>query len=195
MLVKICGLNRREDAEVAAAEGADFLGFIFVPGTPRAIESTGSGWIRSLEATRAGVFRDASLETILEIRDRFELDWIQLHGNEPDSFIEELGPRVIRRVKPQAELDWNRVSWLSKRCLPLIDPGGGDGRSCDWLTLGQPQGDPRFGLAGGLDPDNVAEAIKIVRPYLVDVCSGVESSPGVKDHRRICDFIRRAKQV
>ena len=70
MLVKICGLKRREDAEAAIAAGADFLGFIFVPGTPRAIEVTEADWIRTLEATRVGVFRDASLVTILKVRDR-----------------------------------------------------------------------------------------------------------------------------
>ncbi len=194
VLVKICGLKRQPDAEAAIAAGADFLGFIFVPGTPRAIDTAEADWIRTLDATRVGVFRDATLATIIEIRDRFELDYIQLHGYESDRFIDALGPRVIRRVQPQEHFDWKLISGLSKRCLPLIDPGGGDGQSCDWRSLGRPQDNPRFGLAGGLNPDNVQEAINILHPHLVDVSSGIESQPGIKDHQQIRDFVSRAKE-
>ncbi|MBD3872469.1 MAG: bifunctional indole-3-glycerol phosphate synthase/phosphoribosylanthranilate isomerase, partial [Acidobacteria bacterium] len=95
MRIKICGMTRREDAEVAVAAGADLVGFIFVPGTPRALDEARLDWIREVKgAETVGVFRDAPLERILSIRDLLDLNWVQLHGDEPDSYLEALGERV-----------------------------------------------------------------------------------------------------
>jgi phosphoribosylanthranilate isomerase len=183
-------MTRREDAEVAVAAGADLVGFIFVPGTPRALDEARLDWIREVKgAETVGVFRDAPLERILSIRDLLDLNWVQLHCDEPDSYLEALGERVIRRVKIGTEVDWDRVARLSERCLPLFDPGAGDGVSWAWKTLAERPAGIRFGLAGGLTPGNVADAVRTVRPHLVDVSSGVESEPGIKDHAKIRNFV------
>jgi phosphoribosylanthranilate isomerase len=194
--IKICGITRPEDAAAAVAAGADLVGFIFVPGTPRALDETRVGWIREVEgAETVGVFADAPLNEVRRIRDLLGLNWVQLHGDEPDSYLEALGERVIRRVKIGAEVDWERVARLSRRCLPLFDPGAGDGRAWGWEALAERPAGIQFGLAGGLTPGNVAEAVHIVRPHLVDVSSGVEAAPGVKDHAKIRDFMAAVRKI
>lgn len=213
VLVKICGLRAAEDAEAAIAAGADLLGFIFVPETPRFLNPETAGWVRSLDgAETVGVFRDAPLETILRVRDALDLDWVQLHGQEPDTYLARLGSRVLRRVPVAVERSmdegravWRRVLELGSSCLPLIDPGSGDGTTCDWSSLGQGPPDTRYGLAGGLDPDNVERAIRLIRPALVDVSSGVEprttdpaggrSTPGLKDHALVRRFVAAAHRA
>jgi phosphoribosylanthranilate isomerase len=174
--------------------GADMLGFVFRSGTPRALEPKASGWIRDVTGVeRVGVFLDATLDEIVRIRDLLALDWVQLHGLEPDSYLEILGERVIRRVPVGSEIDWDRVTDLADRCLPLFDPGAGDGVAWAWETLAESPPGIRFGLAGGLTPDNVADAVRTVQPYLVDVSSGVEASPGIKDHAKVRAFIAAAR--
>jgi len=100
---------------------------------------------------------------------------------------------VIRRVTAGVEVDWDRVAWLSERCLPLLDPGAGDGTIWAWETHAERPAGIRFGLAGGLTPGNVAEAVRVVRPAMVDVSSGVESVLGRKDHAKIRDFVDAVK--
>ena len=190
MLIKICGITRPEDAEAAVGAGADLVGFIFVPGTPRALDEARSGWVREVKgAEKVGVFLDSPLDTVMRVRDLLGLDWIQLHGDEPDSFLEVLGEKVIRRVKVGTDIDWGQTARLAERCLPLFDPGAGDGAPWAWETLAERPAGIRFGLAGGLTPGNVAEAVEVVRPSMVDVSSGVESVPGIKDHAKIRDFV------
>lgn len=196
MLVKICGLTRRSDAETAIAAGADLLGFIFVPGTPRAVTVAGAPWIRELRgAATVGVFRDADLEQITEVRRALDLDRVQLHGGEPDAWLTALGPGVIRRVPVGPEgVDPQRVrSVHDLGALPLLDPGAGDGRPWDWAGAGAQLGGVPFGLAGGLGPDCVAAAVAACRPALVDVSSGVESAPGRKDHEAVRTFVAAAR--
>lgn len=194
--IKICGLTRPQDAEAAVAAGADFLGFVFRQGTPRKLEPARAGWVRGLTgAEKVGVFLDAPLDEILRIRELLELDWVQLHGDEPDSFLEILGSRVIRRVKVADRVDWKRVEFLSERCLPLFDPGAGDGLAWDWDTLANRPAGVRFGLAGGLTPDTVADALRSTKAAMVDVSSGVEASPAIKDHQKIKAFITNARSV
>ena len=194
MLIKICGITRPEDAEAAVDAGADLVGFIFVPGTPRALDEARLDWVREVEgAEKVGVFLDSPLEKVMRIRDLLGLDWIQLHGDEPDSFLEVLGEKVIRHVKVGTEVDWDRVAHLSQRCLPLFDPGAGGGVAWAWETLAGRPADIRFGLAGGLTPDNVADAVRTICPHLVDVSSGVEAAPGIKDHAKIRDFISNVR--
>jgi phosphoribosylanthranilate isomerase len=194
VLIKICGITRPEDAEVAVAAGADLLGFVFRSGTPRALDPAASAWIGDVSGVeKVGVFLDAPLDEVVRIRDHLALEWVQLHGDEPDSYLEVLGEKVIRRVPVGSEIDWNRVTDLAGRCLPLFDPGAGDGVAWTWDVLGESPPGIRFGLAGGLTPENVADAVRTVRPYLVDVSSGVEASPGIKDHLKIRDFIAAAR--
>jgi len=194
VLVKICGITRPEDADAAKAAGADFLGFVFRKGTPRALNPERAGWIRDIgDVQTVGVFLDAPLDEVQHIRNLLNLDWVQLHGDEPDSYLDAIGENVIRRVKVGATVDWDRVAWLSERCLPLFDPGAGDGTTWAWDVLTERPEGLRFGLAGGLDPDNVADAVRAVRPYLVDVSSGVEASPAIKDHAKVRDFITNVR--
>ena len=196
MKVKICGITRPEDADAAVAAGADLLGFVFRSGTPRALDPATSSWIRDVRGVeRVGVFLDSPLDEVMRIRDLLALDWVQLHGDEPDSFLEDLGGQVIRRVRVGSEIDWNRVAHLAERCLPLFDPGAGDGVAWAWEALEASPTGIRFGLAGGLTPNNVANAVRTVRPYLVDVSSGVEASPGIKDHSKTRDFITTVREA
>jgi phosphoribosylanthranilate isomerase len=196
MKIKICGITRSEDAEVAIEAGADFLGFVFREGTPRALDPAASGWVRDVGGVeKVGVFLDAPLHEVERIRDLLGLDWVQLHGEEPDTYLDALGERVIRRIPVGSEIDWNRVANLAGRCLPLFDPGAGDGMAWAWEVL---QGGPtglRIGLAGGLTPENVGDAVRTVQPYLVDVSSGVEAAPGVKDHAKIHGFVTAARSA
>jgi len=143
-------------------------------------------------AATVGVFRDASLAEMVGVRDALALDWVQLHGREADGLIDALGPRVIRRVDPGGAM-WLRVEELANRCLPLLDPGVGSGLKVDWSALPAPPIGARFGLAGGLAPGNVADAVRRLRPAMVDVSSGVEFAPGVKDPARVREFVENAR--
>ena len=195
-LVKICGITRPEDAEAAIAAGADLLGFVFKPGTPRALVAADVGWVREIRGIQVvGVFLDQPLDEIVETREMLGLDWVQLHGDEPDSYLQELGRGVIRRVKAGDEVDWTEVADLAERALPLFDPGAGDGLAWAWESLAERPPGLKIGLAGGLDHDTVADAVRATRPYLVDVSSGVESAPGVKDHGKIRRFIDAARRA
>ena len=196
MLIKICGITRPDDAELAVAAGTDFLGFVFRPGTPRMLVPEKADWIRDIRgAESVGVFLDAPLSEVLQIRKQLGLDWVQLHGDEPDSFLEVLGRQVIRRVAVGSQIDWNRVAHLGGMCLPLFDPGAGDGLTWAWECLADPPEGLRFGLAGGLTPENVADAVRVTRPYLVDVSSGVEAAPGIKDHDKVRRFIANSRSA
>ena len=196
MLIKICGLTRPEDAEAAVSAGADMVGFVFVPGTPRAVTLESAPWVREITgAATVGVFRDASIAEIIAVRDALGLKWVQLHGQEPDALIDVLEPRVIRRVDPGEGRVWDRVAELEGRCLPLLDPGAGGGVTVDWNALPPPLEGVRFGLAGGLGPDNVATAVSRLQPAMVDVSSGVEVAPGIKDHGLIRAFIANARSA
>jgi phosphoribosylanthranilate isomerase len=194
MLIKICGLTRPADAEAAIAAGADLLGFVFVAGTPRALDPAEAGWIRDIVgAEKVGVFRDAELDEIRAVRRDLGLDRVQLHGGEPDEWLEDLGPETLRRVRPDGIDPWRRAAVLSGRCLPLLDPGAGDGVAFDWGALRPRPTGLWIGLAGGLTPATVAEAIHRVRPALVDVSSGVEAAPGIKDPELMTAFVAAAR--
>jgi len=194
MLVKICGLTRPGDAEVAIEAGADLLGFVFVPGTPRFVDPSQAIWIRDLAgAEKVGVFRDQELDSIIAIRDLLGLDRVQLHGEEPESWLDTLGPDTLRRVQPRGTDPWQRAAMLSGRCLPLFDPGAGDGRPFDWATLRPRPTGLWIGIAGGLNHENVTEAVHVVRPALVDVSSGVESAPGIKEPDLVAAFVAAAR--
>ena len=194
VMIKICGLTRRQDAEAAIAAGADLLGFVLVPGTARFVRARDAGWIRHLGgAETVGVFRDEPVECVEEVRELLAFDWVQLHGSEPDEHLVRLGPRVIRRVRPVGERTWQEVERVARRALPLLDPGAGDGLGWSWSALTVPPAGLRFGVAGGLRPDTVGDLVRTLRPALVDVSSGVESAPGIKDPRLLNAFVRAAR--
>ncbi|MCP4901952.1 MAG: phosphoribosylanthranilate isomerase [bacterium] len=198
MRIKICGLTSADAASAVLDAGADLVGFVFVEGTPRALDSTRAEWIRRLSGRgTVGVFRNASLETVIETRQRLRLDWVQLHGSEPDEWLDQLGKNVLRWVAvDNGGPNWDRVQNLAQCVMPLIDPGAGDGQVCEWTSLAQKRPPAvSFGLAGGLCPENVAEAVRRLRPALVDVSSGVESAPGIKDLDRVREFVSQARSA
>ena len=202
--IKICGITRTEDALAAAGHGADFLGFIFVPSTPRYVEPERAAEIAAAVREQGnapkfvGVFRDSSTDYIRSIAQLVGLDVVQLHGGESEDDIRELGIPAVKTLRVRDALpethDTPNAAWL------LFDTyderrAGGTGRSFDWGLLTTYERSKPFFLSGGLGPDNIAAAIALVRPDAVDVGSGVEESPGVKDHgklRRLFERIRRA---
>ena len=190
--VKICGITRLEDALCAEDAGADAIGFIFVPGTKRAISLEQASVIsRGLGPliARVGVFRDATLEEILETLREVRLTTVQLHGFESDDFAARVAAHipVIRAVSHGAGLP-------ASGTLLIDGLEGGSGQTFDWNALETTAlRGRRWLLAGGLTVDNVASAVAQVHPWGVDVSSGVESAPGIKDHAKISAFIKAAR--
>jgi phosphoribosylanthranilate isomerase len=203
--IKICGITREEDALAAADGGADFLGFIFVPDSPRFIEPERAAQVaaavrkdRATPPKLVGVFRDASSEYILEIVSMAGLDLVQLHGAESNEEVESLGVPAVKTFRVGDTLPDTtahpHAEWL------LFDTyderrAGGTGRRFDWSLLAVYGRQKPFFLSGGLTPENVAAAISLVRPDAIDLASGVEAEPGIKDHQkleRLFDRVRRA---
>lgn len=216
--VKICGLTNLEDALHAAATGADYLGFILYPPSPRAISpATLKPLIIHLRATLptpphlVGVFVNETATSVSQQLDELGLNLAQLHGDEvpwmvgsPDS---PLFGRCYKALRPtslaeaEAEAEWYLPpDWQENRPALLMDAyhptlRGGTGATADWGIMAKvAQTVPGLLLAGGLTPDNVAEAVRQVQPYGVDVASGVEVRPGVKDREKVERFIAAAKK-
>jgi phosphoribosylanthranilate isomerase len=194
--VKICGITRVEDALVTEDAGADAIGLNFVPNTKRFISLSRAQEISEALSpfmARVGVFRNASFETILEAVEQAGLNAVQLNGQESDDFaarVAGLRP-VIRAVsfKPNLELPENDTLLIDG-----LDPGSG--QSFDWAALKTVNLEGRrWLLAGGLNPDNVAAAVRQLQPWCVDVASGVEASPGIKDADLVRAFIENAKMA
>ncbi|MBK9054040.1 MAG: phosphoribosylanthranilate isomerase [Chloroflexi bacterium] len=216
--VKICGLTTLEDARHAAASGADYLGFILYPPSPRAISPASlKPLIQQIRATLptpprlVGVFVNETATSVAQKLDELGLDLAQLHGDEvpwmvgsPDS---PLFGRCYKALRPtslaeaEAEAEWYLPpDWQEDRPALLMDAyhptlRGGTGATADWAIMAQlAQTVPGLLLAGGLTPDNVAEAVRQVQPYGVDVASGVETQPGVKGREKVARFIAAAKK-
>jgi phosphoribosylanthranilate isomerase len=201
--VKICGLTSLDDALHAANCGADALGFVFYSKSsryvaPEAVRTILSGLPPLV--TTVGLFVNQTLTEVERVTSFCGLDIIQLHGDEPPEFCAALAPRrVIRAVRLRdadslADLETLAVSAvLLDAWVP--DRFGGTGHRCDWQLAGEVARRRPMVLAGGLCPANVAQAVRQVRPYAVDVSSGVELSPGRKDPAKVADFIRQAKDA
>ena len=189
--VKICGITRAEDAQFCAKMGVDFIGFIFVKSSPRYVDPKGleCGSASYRFPKRVGVFRDESPAEIRRIAQLVNLDYVQLHGSETDDDIRAIGLPTIKALRVENELpDANtEAGWL------MFDSGGGTGRVFDWSLLASYPRTKPFFLAGGLNPDNIEEAIRVVRPDAIDLSSGVESAPGVKDHDKIRKLMERLR--
>jgi phosphoribosylanthranilate isomerase len=203
--IKICGVTNIKDARACAELGANMIGFNFYPQSPRYIEPEIAR--RIIEAippgVRAvGVFVDASLEEIREVADTAGLRCVQLHGHASPDMCRGLAHefRVIRTFSMDFQFRPGEVS-LFGDCDVLVDAHhpnlrGGTGLTCDWPAARAARSFARFLiLSGGLTEQNVAEAIATVSPHAVDVCSGVESTPGVKDHRALENFIRAVRMA
>lgn len=199
--VKICGITSLDDALLALDAGADALGFVFYPPSSRNISPEQAAYIiRQLPPfiQTVGLFVNESLERVNRTADACGLDIIQLHGEESPDFCAGVTRRVLKalRVKNAASLEPMAFYQVSAFLLDAWSPTapGGTGETFNWdLALDASRRD-RIILAGGLTPDNIADAIRQVRPYGVDVSSGVECAPGRKDPEKVREFIRRVKE-
>jgi phosphoribosylanthranilate isomerase len=199
--VKICGITTPEDAHAAVEAGADALGFVFYPPSPRYVRpEQAARIIQGLPPflTTVGLFVDVPLETVHDVARRCRLDRIQLHGHETPAFCGRVGYPVIkafriRNADSLASLAGYRVAaYLLDAYVEGALPGG-TGVSFTWDLAAHAKAYGPLILAGGLTPENVEAAVAQIRPYGVDVSSGVERTPGIKDHRKVRSFIRRAK--
>ena len=201
--VKICGITSREDAWAAVEAGADALGFIFVKGTPRWIEPEAAAAIAAEIGpfvVTVGVFIDRTIEEIERIAATCGLSLAQLHGSESPEECGRLRLPFVKSIRVQREDDLAALSTYTQARAFLLDTydaarPGGTGRTFPWEIAAKAARKARIVLSGGLTPNNVARAIAQVRPYAVDVSSGVEASPGRKDHHKVREFIDRAKQA
>jgi phosphoribosylanthranilate isomerase len=191
---KICGITRLEDALCAEEAGADAIGFIFVPNTKRFLTLERAASISkglSPFISKIGVFRDASLDAILEALRVAQLSGVQLHGHESDAFCDQVAAHVpiIRAVSFKPGLELPSANTL---LVDGLEPGSGQAFDWNALDASSLRG-RRWLLAGGLDPENVAQAVRALKPWGVDVSSGVESAPGIKDQEKIRAFTRAAR--
>ena len=200
--VKICGITNIEDAESAVKSGADALGFIFFRNSPRYIhKNVAKEIIQGLPpfVSSVGVFVNEEETKIREISESCGLDILQFHGDESPDFCSLFNRRLIKafRVKEKKDLEIISSYKVSAVLLDTYykDLYGGGGKAFNWqiVSMARSYYSERVILAGGLCPDNVLKAIQIVKPYGVDISSGVESEPGKKDHAKLEEFIRLAK--
>ena len=200
VLVKICGITSIEDARLATSAGADALGFVFWPKSPRYVTEEAAAAIAAeipSFVTRVGVFLGAGADELERTADVVGLDVLQLHGDDQaPAALRALPRRVVKGLRVGADFRTEDALAYANAGLGLLldtlraDLHGGTGASFDWsLARGLSERVPFLVLAGGLRPDNVAEAISVVRPHAVDVSSGVESSPGRKDEGKLRAFV------
>lgn len=209
--VKICGITRPEDALHAANEGVDAIGLVFYNKSPRLVATERAAEIcNSLPAfvTSVALFKDADTESIQQVLEQVQIDLLQFHGSETAEFCRQFGKPYIKALgmdggtdsgtDDQVDVLRTAAAYDDARGL-LLDshaPGaaGGTGESFDWSTVPQALAQPVI-LAGGLDVGNVAEAIRAVKPFAVDVSSGVESEKGIKDAQRVTAFMNEVRSV
>jgi len=195
VLVKICGITRLEDAQAAVSAGAAALGFVFWPGSPRAVDPN---LARAIAAslppfiTTVGVFADQPAAFVNEVAGLVQLGAVQLHGAETLDYVASISRPVLKSVaiREGAASDIARIDEWPSRVLVLLDAHdpvrkGGTGRTVDWSVAAAIARRRPVVLAGGLTSGNVGDAIERVRPFGIDVSSGVEMTPGIKDHERI----------
>lgn len=214
--VKICGITTLSDAEIAVDAGADLIGFIFYAKSPRYVEpETARQIVAALRRSAppefslrtVGVFVNTPPDQVKAILDHAELDYAQLHGDEPPADLAALAGRGFKALRPSV------LSYALDQAAPfvpypdetapqlLIDAHtrqayGGTGQRADWIAAAQlARCYPRLLLAGGLEPDNVAAALAAVHPWGVDVSSGVEASPGRKDQAKVRAFVAAARDA
>jgi phosphoribosylanthranilate isomerase len=196
VFVKVCGITRLQDAELAAGLGADALGFVFWPGSPRYVAPEAAKAIADSlprDVMRVGVFVDDAIDKVRKIVDLVGLNAVQLHGAETAAYCRQVaGPTVIKAVGIKDDGAFT-IGQFDPDVVLLVDAHdadlyGGTGRTTNWEAAREIAATRRTILAGGLNPSNVTLAVRSVRPYGVDVSSGVESLPGVKDPTRLRSF-------
>ena len=201
--VKVCGITLVDDAVACAALGASAIGLNFVPSSPRAVTPARAREIvvavRRANILVVGVVADLTVEQMQSLKDDVGLGCLQLHGDEPPSSLLPLLPHAYKAT---------RIATAEDVCVARSYPGehvlvdakvegvlGGSGASFDWGLVRQLATERKLTLAGGLRPDNVARAVREVRPYAVDVASGVERAPGVKDLDAVAELIRAVREA
>jgi phosphoribosylanthranilate isomerase len=196
-------LTRRADLDAAVAAGVDAVGFVFHPPSPRAVSPQDAHDLCAglpPFVTAVGLFVDASPELIRATLDQVPLELLQFHGEETPELCASFGRRWIKAVRMRPGVDLaaqrRRYEQAAGLLLDTFDPArpGGTGQRFDWDRIPTALA-PSIVLAGGLDADNVGEAIRLVRPFAVDVSGGVEASKGIKDHDKIRDFMQRVNDV
>lgn len=201
--IKICGITDLADAVAAAEAGADFLGFNFYPPSPRFIDPVAAQAILKEIGPRVsatvGVFVNETLAKIAATVLTSGVDLVQLHGDEPPAFCDQIGRPVIKALRVGGRQDLEGMEKYKVWGI-LIDSRtpefGGSGRRPDWALAAEAgRRCERLILAGGLTPENVGEAIRAARPWAVDAASGLESRPGHKDRVKIKQFIEAVKNV
>ena len=201
--VKVCGVTRRDDALLAADLGAAAVGFVFWTRSPRYVDPEDAAAIaRELPADVApvGVFVDPTVDEVQRIAARVGLAAVQLHGDESPTLCDGLPYRVLKAVPVAGEGTCAAADRLPSRITVLLDARdpvrrGGTGRTVDWEVAAEVAARRRVFLAGGLCPENVAEALRTVRPYGLDVSSGIEARPGRKDAGRLRDFFEEVARA
>jgi len=196
--VKICGITRVEDAVAAARCGADAIGLVFYGDSPRAVTAQQARAIAAAVppfVSVVGLFVDARPEEIRAVLDAVPIDALQFHGDESPELCAGFNRRYIKAVRMREGVDlgeyMTRYEMAAGLLLDTYQPGapGGTGSSFDWSRVPREAKKPII-VAGGLTPDNVADALRLTRPYAVDVSGGVESAKGIKDAARIAAFIQ-----
>lgn len=199
--VKICGITRTQDALSAVEQGADAIGLVFYPPSPRYVELEQAKQIAAVLppfVSCVGLFVNADAETIAEVVDQVGIDLIQFHGNECAEYCAQHRRPWIRAVRMQPEVDVHaQIQQFAAARGVLLDAyragvPGGTGETFDWERIPADLAG-QLVLAGGLNADNVATAVAQVRPYAVDVSGGVEAAPGIKDADRIARFMRAVR--
>lgn len=200
--VKICGITNLDDARHAAACGADALGFVFYPGSPRFVDPDQTRRIIAELpplVTAVGLFVNEPPARIREMVEFCGLNTVQLHGDEEPDQCCYPPCRVIKALRLRGDMQGSQFAayTVSALLLDAFVPNtfGGTGHRCDWEQAATVASQHRVILAGGLNPVNVADAVRQVRPYGVDVSSGVEEKPGQKDPEKVARFIRMAKEA
>lgn len=200
--IKLCGITGPEDAFLAVQAGADALGFNFVPGTPRCVAPEIAGAIIAglppFVAT-VGVFLNQPLEEVLRSAAVAGVGAVQLHGTEGADFARRIPLKVIKTIAVSDRDSLAAMSGYPAHAF-LLDshrPGsaGGTGQTFPWDLAREARRYAPILLAGGLNPENVGEAVRRVRPYAVDVASGVERRPGVKDPQKVRDFVAAVRRA
>ena len=197
--VKVCGIRRAEDACLAAELGAAAIGLIFWPGSSRVVDvDAARGIVAALPpfVTAVGVFVNQPREEVLRVAQAVTLGAVQLHGDEPPAWYASFPHRVIKAVGVREGFDVETLAHVPASATVLLDAHdpirrGGTGRPVDWtLAAAAARARPVI-LSGGLTPGNVRAAVDAVQPYAVDVASGVEAAPGIKDHAKLREFFAR----
>lgn len=198
--VKICGITRVEDAVLCVEAGATAIGLNFVPTSKRRVDTATARAIADAVKGKieiVGVVADLDVPAMQALRSDVGLDWLQLHGDESDAIVTEMLPLAFKAVRIGDAEDARLAEAVpGDRLLADAKVGterGGTGEKLDWFLVRRLAEDRVLILAGGLTPENLAQAIQLVRPWGVDVASGVESAPGVKDPDKVRAFVRVAR--